>query len=95
MEQTDVKEIIRVREDGSQDKLEHGAAIEINGDDIHMEFVDIKPVDILRLAIGLMEAVQQMGFGKALDRMIDHYCGENSEGADVDAGLQVNTGSEK
>lgn len=95
MEQADVKEIIRVREDGTQDKVEHGAVIEINGDDIHMAFVDVKPVDIVRLAIGLVEATRQMGLSEALDMMVNHYYGEEPEGVDADAGLQADTGSQE
>lgn len=74
--QTEVKEIIKVMDDGTQHKVEHGAVIEMQDDEINMAFVDVKPVDIVSLAIGLVEAVRQMGLGEALDKMTDFYYGE-------------------
>ncbi|MCI8410385.1 MAG: hypothetical protein HFJ09_14125 [Lachnospiraceae bacterium] len=80
-----MKEIIKVMDDGTQHKLEHGAVIEMQGDDINMSFVDIKPMDIVELVIGLVEAVRRMGLGEALEKAIDYYYGEKE---DVDAGTE-------
>lgn len=83
--QTEVKEIIKVMDDGTQHKVEHGTVIEMQGDDINMAFVDVKPVDIVELAIGLVEAVRQLGLGEALKKAIDFYYGEEE---DADAGTE-------
>lgn len=78
MQKADVKEITVVRDDGSQEKVEHGAVVEMEGDDIGISFVNIQPLDIVRLAIGVVEAVRQMGMGEALDQMVSYYYGEES-----------------
>lgn len=88
MEKADVKEITVVRDDGSQEKVEHGAVVEMEGDDISIAFVNIQPVDIVRLAIGMVEAVRQMGMGEALDQMVSYCYGGQTGGEDADAGTE-------
>ena len=49
-----MKEIIKVMDDGTQGRVEHGAVIEIQDDSIGIECLNIMPVDVVRVAIGIL-----------------------------------------
>lgn len=56
----DVKEIIQVRDDGTQDKVEHGGVFELQGEDLSISFVGLEALDIIKVTAGLVETVQKM-----------------------------------
>lgn len=56
----DVKEIIRVRDDGTQDRVEHGGAFELQGEDLSISFVGLEALDIIKVTVCLVETVQKM-----------------------------------
>ncbi len=76
----EVKEIIRVMDDGTQDKVDHGAVIDIQGDGLNIECLNIMPVDVVRIAIGIVKVVHEMGMDEVLKQMYG-YCFEEG-GAD-------------
>ncbi|MCM1161520.1 MAG: hypothetical protein NC412_09880 [Roseburia sp.] len=69
----EVKEIIRVMDDGTQDKVEHGAVIEISGDTLNIECLNIMPVDVVRIAIGMLKAVYEFEMDDLLKEMYGYY----------------------
>ena len=79
-----MKEIIKVMDDGTQGRVEHGAVIEIQGDNINIECLNIKPVDIVRIAIGILGVVHEMGMDEVLKQMYS-YCFEDGG---VDGGTE-------
>lgn len=82
-----MKEIIKVMDEGTQDRVEHGAVIEIQGDNINIECLNIMPVDIVRIAIGILEVVHEMGMDEVLKQMYS-YCFE--DGGEVQMAEQKN-----
>ena len=78
--QTELKEIIKVMDDGTQGRVEHGAVIEIQDDSIGIECLNIMPVDVVRVAIGILKVVHEMGMDEVLKQMYG-YCFEEG-GAD-------------
>lgn len=56
----DVKEIIQIRDDGTQDRVEHGGAFELQGEDLSISFVGLEPLDIVKVTAGLLKTVQRM-----------------------------------
>lgn len=83
-----MKEIIKVMDDGTQDKVEHGTVIEIQGDNINIECLNIMPVDIVRIAIGILKVVHEMGMDEVM-KQVYGYCFEgNLEREDADAGSE-------
>lgn len=68
-----MKEIIKVMDEGTQDRVEHGAVIEIQGDNINIECLNIMPVDIVSIAIGILEVVHEMGMDEVLKQMYSYY----------------------
>lgn len=75
-----MKEIIKVMDDGTQGRVEHGAVIEIQDDSIGIECLNIMPVDVVRVAIGILKVVHEMGMDEVLKQMYG-YCFEEG-GAD-------------
>lgn len=84
MQKADVKEITVVRDDGSQEKVEHGAVVEIEGDTINIECLNIMPVDVVRIAIGMLKAVYEL----EMDDLLKKMCGYYSEGKVDDGGAE-------
>lgn len=80
MQKADVREITVARDDGTHEKVEHGAVVEMEGDDIGISFVNMPPLDIVRLAIGVVKAVQHMGMGEVLNQMVSYYGEESADG---------------
>lgn len=56
----DVKEIIRVRDDGTKDRVEHGGVFELQGEDLSISFVGLEALDIIKVTAGLVKTVQKM-----------------------------------
>ena len=75
-----MKKIIKVMDEGTQDEVKQGAVIEIQGDSINIECLNIMPVDIVRIAIGILKVVHEMGMDEVLKQMYS-YCFEEG-GAD-------------
>lgn len=75
-----MKEIIKVMDDGTQGRVEHGVVIEIQDDSIGIECLNIMPVDVVRVAIGILKVVHEMGMDEVLKQMYS-YCFEDG-GAD-------------
>lgn len=70
-----MKEIIKVMDDGTQGRVEHGVVIEIQDDSIGIECLNIMPVDVVRVAIGILKVVHEMGMDEVLKQMYG-YCFE-------------------
>lgn len=67
----EVMEIVRVMEDGTQKKVEKGAVIELEGDDIHMDFLNAMAEDVVRICIGINTAVKQMGLDELVKKVVE------------------------
>jgi hypothetical protein len=93
MEQSNVGKIIRVDEDGTKQECHHCVVISCEDDDFKLDFVDMAPLDMVRSAIGLVEALKQLGLGEMLQRMTEYFADKPLEVAvkesDEDAGLQA------
>lgn len=74
-------------DDGTQGRVEHGAVIEIQDDSIGIDCLNIMPVDVVRVAIGILKVVHEMGMDEVLEQMYG-YCFEE-EGADGGEELQT------
>lgn len=68
-----MKEIIKVMNDGTQGRVQHGAVIEIQDDSIGIECLNIMPVDVVRVAIGILKVVHEMGMDEVLQQLYG-YC---------------------
>lgn len=86
--QSDVKEIIKVYEDGSRNPVPHGVVIEFLGDNIQIDFFNVSNDALLRRTLGLIQAIDNMGLGEDFDKLIEYY---SSKGSGADEGLQDNT----
>lgn len=91
MEQSNVKKIIKVKEDGTQQECNHCVLISHKDDDFSIEFVDINNYDMVRSVIGFVEALRQIGLGDLLDEMTNYFYSQDSinKECDFDAGLQA------
>lgn len=78
----EVREIIRVMDDGTQDKMDHGAVIDIQNDSLNINCLNIMPVDVVRIAIGIVKVVHEMGMDDVMKQMYD-YCEGNLEWEDA------------
>lgn len=93
MGQSNVSKLIRVQEDGKEQECHHCIVISCNDDDFNLDFVDMEPLDMVRGAIGLIEALRQIGLGDVLDKMTEYFAdkplGVDVKESGVDAGLQA------
>ena len=54
--------------DGSTKEIQSGCCVDLEkgSDDLSVEMLDVKPVDLVRLAYGLVAAVQRLGMREEL-----------------------------
>jgi hypothetical protein len=64
-------------DDETQGRVEHGAVIEIQDDSIGIEFLNIMPVDVARVAIGILQVVHEIGMDEVMKQMYE-YCFEKA-----------------
>lgn len=79
MEQSSVEKVICVDESGQEKELNPCMVISCNGDDFSVDVVGMKPVDMVRSTIGLVEALRKLGLGEALDQMKEYFYGDQGE----------------
>lgn len=89
MEQSSVEKVICVDESGQEKELIPCMVISCNGDDFSVDVVGMKPVDMVRSTIGLVEALRKLGLGEALDQMTEYFYGDQKECV-ADEGLSCN-----
>ncbi len=80
--------IIKVMDDETQGRVEHGAVIEIQDDSIGIEFLNIMPVDVARVAIGILQVVHEIGMDEVMKQMYE-YCFETGEEDEAAEELQT------
>lgn len=93
MKQSNIEKIIRVDAEGNEQECTHCIVISCEKDDFKLDFVDMEPLDMARSAIGLVEALRQIGLGELLDNLTKYFADKSLE-VDVkesgeDAGLQT------
>lgn len=94
MEKAKIAKLLKVFEDGRQEEIvNHGCALEAKGDDIKMDFIGAEALDVVKIAVGLVEACIQMGLGEALVSVFNQYYGViQEEGAGCEK-LQADNGN--
>lgn len=53
-------------EDGTEKEIKKGIAAEIENDTMHVDMINFKKFDIVRLAYGMVSTVQQLGLTDVL-----------------------------
>ncbi len=76
---SELKKVIKVFEDGTQEEVENGIVIGCKGDDFNIQFMDVTPQDMCRSAIGLVEGLKKLGLGNLMDDMVSFYYNEKPE----------------
>lgn len=56
--------------------------IDIQGDGLNIECLNIMPVDVVKIAIGIVKVVHEMGMDDVMKQMYD-YCEGNFEWEDA------------
>lgn len=79
---------IRVTSDGSQEPVEYGALIEVQGERFTVNLFNLPPADITGLVIALLGVVDQLELAELLQARLDAYYGRRGK-EEADAGLQT------
>lgn len=69
---SDARRIILEREDGTLHEIKKGFGIEVLDDEGHItiDMVEVRPIDICCMTIGLIEVIQKMGFMKEFQALL-------------------------
>ncbi len=86
--------VIRVKNDGSQEPVEYGVLIEVQGERFTVGLFNITPADVTGAVIALLGVVDQLGLAELLQARLDAYYGRKGK-EDADAGRQTGNGSEE
>lgn len=78
---SDIKRILLEREDDTLHEMKKGFGIEVLDDEgnITIDMVDIRPIDICHITIGLIEVIHKMGFMKEFQALLSMQ--ENPDGS--------------
>lgn len=68
----EIKGILIEYEDGNSRRIERGCCVDlsITGNELHVDMLNAKPTDIVRLAYGLLCAVDRLGMMDLFQAMI-------------------------
>lgn len=68
----EIKGILIEYDDGSTNRIEKGCCVDLSkeGNELRIDLLDAKPVDIVRLAYGLTYTVERMGMMDLLQAMV-------------------------
>lgn len=69
----EIKGIVVEFEDGTTKRIEEGCCVDLKdmGDNMSVEMLHVKPIDIVQLTYGLMVAVERMGMTELLKAYVD------------------------